>query len=66
MNGNFNKSAFQKLERTLAEALDSCATVRVKIDIIYAGGRARPDGFVVNYSIDGVKGNAEFENIAGG
>lgn len=66
MNGNFNMGAYRNLERTLADAIDRGQTVNVKIDIIHSGDSVRPDGFVVDYLIDGVKRSVDFDNIAGG
>ncbi len=66
MDGNFNKSAFKQLENTLADALKAGKKVDVKIDVIHSGDSLRPDGFVVDYVIDGVPDTKVFFNKPGG
>jgi DNA/RNA non-specific endonuclease len=66
MNGSFNMKEFRNLERTLEDALKAGKPVEVKIDIIHSGDSARPDGFVINYKIDGAPSQQIFENKAGG
>jgi DNA/RNA non-specific endonuclease len=66
MNGNFNKGAFRDLERTLADAVASGKKVTVRIDVVHNGDATRPDGFVVEFVIDGIKRTKDFENRAGG
>jgi DNA/RNA non-specific endonuclease len=66
MNGNFNKTEFRNLERTFANAIASGKKVNIKIDVIHSGSSVRPDGFAVNYVIDGIKKNAFMNNAVGG
>ena len=56
MNGNVNKSAYKKVENTLAKALINGNDVQEKIKMIYGRKSYRPDKFVIEYSInDGKK-----------
>ena len=66
MNGNFNKGAWKVMENKLADAAAAGKKVEVKIEVIYGRDGVRPEGFRVQYQIDGVKSSRNFENRPGG
>jgi hypothetical protein len=66
MNGNFNMGAWRDMERSFETALQEGKAVDVRIDVIYSANGARPDGFVVNSTVDGVARTDTFFNRPGG
>lgn len=52
-NRNLNRSLYRKLEIELANAALDGKRVEVDVELKYTGATARPDSFVVRYTIDG-------------
>ncbi len=48
-----NQSRYKTLENTWKQALLDGKAVDVKIEPVYSGNSKRPDGFKVEYQIDG-------------
>ena len=65
MDGKLNKGDYQKLEGTLAEAVNDGADVRIKVEPVYNGDSNRPTEFRVSYSIDGERDTVVFKNGRG-
>ena len=53
-----NRSDWAALEQAWKKALLNGQEVRVAIDVLYSGNSLRPDGFMVQYTIDGVQHSA--------
>lgn len=66
MNGNLNQGAWKAMENRLATAVQDGKSVEFKVNVVYKGESARPDAFVVQTNIDGVKSNNLFWNKPGG
>lgn len=66
MNGNFNQSAWKKMENAWATALKNGANVDVNIKALYKADIKRPHKFVGSYSINGETTNFFFKNNYGG
>jgi len=67
MNGNLNKGAWKAMENEWSVALKEGKSVNVKIEPVYSGGGTRPDGFNVEYSINGSRPKEiSFKNTPGG
>ena len=66
MNTNLNRGLYEALEAKWAEAL-SKGSVKVDISVSYKGNSIRPDKYIVNYWINGVKQEpVTFKNSYGG
>lgn len=64
-NRNFNRSAYQKLEKKWASALASGKKVHVRIKVSYPSASKRPASLNVTFKIDGVVGRKDFANESG-
>ena len=53
-----NRSDWAALEQAWKKALLNGQEVRVAIDVLYSGNSLRPDGFMVQYTVDGVQHSA--------
>ena len=53
---------YNKMENTLAEAVQDGAKVELKVEPVYEGNSTRPSEFRVTYSIDGEKEVAVYKN----
>ena len=62
MDAKLNQGDFEKLENTLADAVNDGADVRLKVEPVYEGDSTRPSEFRVTYSIDGDKDAIVFKN----
>lgn len=62
MDAELNKKDLNKLENTLAKAVNDGADVRYKIEPKYEGDSNRPSEFKVSYSINGEKEVVVFKN----
>lgn len=62
MNEDVNRRDFAGLERTLSDAVQDGANVRMKVEPVYEGDSARPSEFRVTYSINGDKDVVVFKN----
>lgn len=65
MDGKLNKGDYQKLEGTLADAVNDGADVRLKVEPIYKEDSNRPSEFRVSYSVDGERDTVVFKNGRG-
>lgn len=66
-NGNFNQSAYKKLENEWQEELLAGKKVEVEISTNYPGTSQRPSHIVVRYWIDGVEQDFKlYKNVRGG
>lgn len=65
MDGKLNKGDYQKLENTLAEAVNDGADVRLKVEPVYSNDSNRPSEFRVSYGVDGERETIIFKNERG-
>lgn len=62
MDAKLNKSDYNRVENTLADAVKNGADVKLKVEPIYGNDSSRPSDFQVSYSIDGDKTVVVFKN----
>jgi predicted ribonuclease toxin of YeeF-YezG toxin-antitoxin module len=66
-NGNFNNSAYKKLENSWQKTLENGGAVKIEIVPNYPGGSLRPNEIIIKQWIDGVPQRPiTFGNVAGG
>jgi hypothetical protein len=65
-NANLNMGAWKAMENSWAAALTNGGSVDVSVSAVYETGSARPIGFDVNWTVDGVPYHRAFANAPGG
>lgn len=66
MDLHLNRGDFEKLENTLADAVEDGADVKIKVEPVYENDSTRPSEFKVSYSIDGDRDVVAFKNESEG
>ena len=65
MQGELNQGDYAKLEKTLADAVQSGAETKMKVEPVYQGESTRPSEFRVTYSINNEQDVVVFKNESG-